>query len=136
MEGAYMAGANLEGANMAGANLAGAKLPHFQICPQEGDFIGWKALSDCLIAKLLITGARTSTLVGRKCRTSEAKVLSIQHRSTGEFVSQGVSCYNRDFIYNTGGRVTEPGYDDDIRIDCTNGIHFFMTRAEAFDYAA
>jgi hypothetical protein len=36
--------------------------------------------------------------------------------------------------YKEGEIVVADSYDDDIRIECTNGIHFFMTRKEAKDW--
>jgi hypothetical protein len=128
--------ANLSGANLSGAclyraclyraNLSGANLPHFQICPEEGDFIGWKKLSNKVVAKLLIpaTANRTSSLVGRKCRAEFVVVLA----------GEGASSYDRSTKYIPGATVYPDEYDDDIRVECTSGIHFFITRKEAEEY--
>ena len=126
LSGADLSGANLCGANLCGANLHGAKLPHFQICPEEGDFIGWKKLRRGVVVKLLIpAGAkRTSSLVGRKCRAEFVVVLE----------GDGVSRYDGETKYTPNCYVYPDKYDDDVRIECTNGIHFFMTRKEADEY--
>ena len=36
--------------------------------------------------------------------------------------------------HREGDRVYPDGFDDDIRIQCSNGIHFFLTRAEAEEW--
>jgi hypothetical protein len=118
--------ANLSCANLSDADLSGANLPHFQICPEEGDFIGWKKLSNKVVAKLLIpaTAKRTSSLVGRKCRAEFVVVLA----------GEGASSYDRITKYIPGATVYPDEYDDDIRVECTSGIHFFITRKEAEEY--
>ena len=126
LSGAYLSRANLSGANLSGANLSGARLPHFQICPEEGSFIGWKKLSGGVIAKLLIPSAakRTSTLVGRKCRAEWVEVIS----------GCGWDKHSGKTEYVAGKTVYPDKYDGDIRVECTHGIHFFMTRKEAEEY--
>ena len=102
-------------------------LPHFQICPEKGSFIAWKKTTKGVV-KLLIGGdsRRTSTLVGRKCRASKVEVLEGFEGATGP---------NRGGLYYHTGAVLEvKDYDDDIRVECTRGIHFFMTRKEAEEW--
>ena len=130
LQGAYLYGANLyranlKWANLKGANLEGAKIPHFQICPEEGDFIAWKKVHGGVL-KLLIPAAakRTSSLVGRKCRAEFVVVLE----------GSGASQHDNKTIYEPGMTVYPDKYDDDIRVECTSGIHFFMTRKEAEEY--
>jgi len=144
LRGAHLSGANLSGANLSGANLRGANLsvanlrgaylrgvdlPFYNI-PQEGSLIVWKAGVDGTI-KLCIpdTAKRTGSLVGRKCRAEYANVL---WTSTGGTIT---GRYNNEVKYTPGERVTPDSYDDDPRVECTHGIHFFLTReeAEAFD---
>ena len=130
LSGANLSGANLSGANLSGANLYNANLPNFQICPEEGTFIAYKKVQGNVVLKLRIEGGRTSSLVGRKCRTSKAFVLEAIGSDAKEFRSLHAS----DFIYRVGEYVEVPDYDPDIRIECTRGIHFFMTQAEAAQY--
>ena len=133
LRGAYLSEADLRGAylseaNLRGAYLNGANLPNFQICPEEGDFIGWKKLQGNIVAKLLIPAEakRTSTLVGRKCRAEFVKVLELTHST--------YDMYSGRTLYVQGEMVYPDKYDDDIRIECTNGIHFFITKREAEEY--
>ena len=123
LEGANLEGANLRGANLRGADLVDAKLPDFQIVPQEGSFIAYKKVNIGVIKLLIPEDAqRTSTLVGRKCRASYVKVLE----------GSGVSLTHTSKLeYKEGEFVYPDKYDDDIRVECTHGIHFFMTKKEA-----
>jgi hypothetical protein len=143
LSGAYLSGADLSGAylsdaNLSGANLSDANLPTFSIVPEEGAFIAWKKLQGGHIAKLLIPedAKRTSTLVGRKNRASKAQVLAVYQDGTGAEAAQGEefrSMHDGMFTYQVGGTV-EAELNDDIRIECTAGIHFFITRKEAEAY--
>ena len=123
---ANLKGANLEGANLEGANLEGAKLPNFLIVPEEDSFTAYKKVNTGVIKLLIPEDAkRTSTLVGRKCRASHVKVLS----------GSGVSSTHKDKLeYKEGEVVYADAYNDDIRVECTSGIHFFMTRKEAEEW--
>jgi hypothetical protein len=127
--GADLSGANLGGANLGGANLTDAKLPHFMICPELGKFVAWKKLRGGVIAKVGIprSAGRTSSLVGRKCRASHVKVLWLSEGTTGRGLHDGT-------VYEVGKIVRADSYDNDIRVECTHGIHFFQTRAEAEEY--
>ena len=126
LQGAILQGANLRGTTLQGADLRGADLPYFQVCPEEGDFIGWKKVRDNTILKLLIPAAakRTSSLVGRKCRAEFVVVLE----------GEGVSTHDGMTRYYPGDTVYPDKYDGDIRVECTNGIHFFITKREAEEY--
>jgi hypothetical protein len=125
--------ANLENADLYNAylyntNLKNASLPHFQICPEEGSFYAWKKTTIGVIKVYISAKAkRTSSLVSRKCRTSCVKVVS-GDGCGGKSPTYGNLTYNKnDIIY-------ADSFDDDIRLDCTNGIHFFMTKREAEEW--
>jgi hypothetical protein len=128
LSGANLLGANLSGANLTGANLTGANLPHFQIVPEVGAFVGWKKLANGTIAKLEIPAdaKRTSSLVGRKCRASKVVVLE----------GEGESPTATTKLHYAPGMTVEADsyYDDDIRVECSHGIHFFLTKAEAEEW--
>ena len=127
LQGANLQGANLWGADLRGAILQDATLPPFQIVPEEGSFIAFKKV-DTGVIKILIPedAKRTSTLVGRKCRASRVLVL--------EGSGNSPTHTHKALEYKEGEIVVADSYDDDIRIECTNGIHFFMTRKEAEDW--
>jgi hypothetical protein len=121
---------------MPQADLQRARLSAFQICPEEGGFVAWKAIQiDSRfigVIKLAIPSSakRVSALVGRKCRCSKAIPLSC-NRSVGKGVLLGVSCWDSSFEYRQGYPVEPDHYDSDIREECLPGIHFFMTKEEA-----
>tara|TARA_R110002096_G_scaffold66682_3_gene162243 strand:- start:7035 stop:7685 length:651 start_codon:yes stop_codon:yes gene_type:complete len=123
---ANLSRANLSEANLSGADLSEAILPHFQI--PQGELIVYKNLYDAVIATLKIDShtPRTGTLVGRKCRAASAFVLALSHGKREAF-----SWRDLNFKYAVGELVYPDSYDDDIRIECTNGIHFYLTRKEA-----
>ena len=127
LSGADLSGADLSGADLSGADLSGANLPHFQIVPSKGSFTAWKKTTKGVIKIEIPTKAkRTSSLVGRKCRASFIKV--IEGAGCG-----GVSPTQslNELTYNKGDIVYADKYDNDIRVECTHGIHFFMTKEEA-----
>ncbi len=106
-------------------------------CPEEGDFIGWKKVYEIrgsIVLKLLVTGDRVSPLSSRKCRTNEVKVLAAfkdgKECKTGVFASG----YDVNFKYRIGETVTEPNFDPNPLVECSSGIHFFVTRQETEDW--
>lgn len=113
-------------------------------CPVEGSFIGFKGLCsknrrNLLICKLEIPmDAKRSNAFGRKCRCSKAKVLKIlamddEYNFTIP-VEKGFSLHESGFEYKVGEMVYPDSFDDDRWIECSNGIHFFMTKQETIDY--
>lgn len=115
----------LRGANLREADLSGAILPDFLIVPEKGSFRAFKKTTEGVIEiEISASAERTNSLVGRKCRASKIKVLS------GEGCG-GTGPNYRTITYNKGDIIECPDYDGDIRVECTTGIHFFMTRSEA-----
>jgi hypothetical protein len=126
---ADLCGANLRDANLGGAYLSGAKLPDFAICPEVGSFTAWKKHSGGICRVFIPARAkRTSSLVGRKCRASEVKIID------GE---PGHSIYaprGKSIAYESGKYYKAYLFDPDPRVECSGGIHFFMTRKEAEEF--
>jgi len=137
LSGANLSGADLSGANLSGADLYGAEntelaLARTMIVPEEGDFIGYKKIctkEGNRVIKLLIPAEakRVGGTAGRKCRAEFVKML--------EDVS-GWSDHDSSFKYEyKAGDIVHPNkFDDRITEECTNGIHFFITKAEADNY--
>ena len=122
---ANLSKAYLIGANLYKANLSGANLSPYLIVPPKGAFRGYKRLTNNTICELLIPeeAARVSTPVGRKCRAEYVLVIS------------GSGTSDRGGVY-TPGEITRPdSYDPDPRIECSHGIHFYLTHAEAEEYS-
>ena len=140
LEGAYLASADLRDAdlrdaNLVGANLVGANLPAFSICPTEGAFIAFKKAEGVVLKLQILEGAaRVSSLVGRKCRASAVRVLAAWIDGKWDSSPRPLrSTHDSQFVYCVGTDVSAT-LDSDIRVECTKGIHFFMTFEEARDY--
>ena len=129
--------ADLRGADLTDADLTDADLGARSIVPDVGAFTAWKALRDGCIARLTIPvdARRVSPLVGRKCRAEYAVVEAIT-ASDGSGRTTGESLHDAAFTYTVGQTVRPDAFDDDIRVECSNGIHFFITRAEATEYGS
>ena len=133
-------GANLDGVNFFNANLDGAKnIPssvavRLTICPEEGEFIGHKTAGGCYIKLRIPASAKRSNATTRKCRCSKAFVVEIINIETGRKVSEISSNYDENIIYKKGKYVLPDSFDENRWDECSNGIHFFMTREEAEAY--
>ena len=141
LSGADLHNADLRGANLCYANLMGAKnVPYIpMVCPEEGDFIGWKKAEgnkDKVIVKLRIpSDAKRSSATTRKCRCSKAEVIAIYNldeTEAGETTCH--SDYNNSFIYEVGKTVEVTNFSEDRWDECATGIHFFINRQEATNY--
>ena len=158
LTGAYLTGANLARANLADAYLAGANLaranltdtyltdanltranltrakgletqPAQTIILPEGDLIVYKKIVEG-VAKLKIpSDAKRSNATGRKCRAEYAKVIELP-----EGVKVGHSKHDNNFEYKVGKIVRPDKWDDNWADECSNGIHFFITKEEAENY--
>ena len=149
LRGAYLQGAYLRGAYLRGADLRGAYLQDADLrgaapiqCPEDGSFIGFKKAVNIqkdgitsVIVKLKITeNAKRSSATSRKCRCSEAEVLSITSIDGTVNYDNANSRHNRTFEYKVGEIVKVDDFDDNRWNECSTGIHFFITRQEAVDY--
>jgi len=143
---ARLQGADFTDADLNGANLDYAMLPDFQITPQKGSFVAFKAVYiqggrssiPPVILKLEIPAhaKRTSSLVGRKCRASRARIISAYQRDGSRYRGKRfTSIFNNSIHYKMGEMIIPDSYNPDIRLECTNGIHFFMTFEEAANYS-
>ena len=141
LRGADLLNADLRGANLRGADLRSAKnVPYIpMVCPEEGDFIGWKKAEgnkDKVIVKLRIpSDAKRSSATTRKCRCSKAEVIAIYNLDgTEEGETTCHSDYDNSFIYEVGKTVEVTNFSEDRWDECATGIHFFINRQEAIDY--
>ena len=140
--GADLYGADLYGAKVNGADLYGAKVNETVCpisCPEEGSFIGfkkaWLTPIDPVIVKLRIAEtAKRCSATGRKCRCNEAEVLSITSLNGDKEFTEAYSGHDKSFIYKVGETVRVEDFNEDRWNECSTGIHFFITRAEAENY--
>ena len=145
---ADLCGADLRGADLCGADLRGAEnIPTYVcplVCPEEGSFIGFKKAilfnSDIpdkphVIVKLkILENAKRSSATTRKCRCSEAEVISITSLNGNYSLTKAFSSFNPDFMYEVGKIVAVDNFDENRWNECSTGIHFFITRDEAVNY--
>ena len=92
-----------------------------------------------MLCKLEIPAdAKRSSAFGRKCRCSKAKVLEIWGKDCdGDYlvpISRGYSHHDPTFEYKVGETIYPDSFDDNRWDECSNGIHFFITKQEAIDY--
>ena len=152
LRGANLSWANLCGADLRGANLSGADLYEADLyeadlrraknlnfpiaCPEKGTFTAFKKAGKYIIELEIPDDALRSSSTTRKCRCSKAKVASITNLDgTPSDVKSVASCHDSKFIYNLGETVEVPNFDTNRWNECAPGIHFFITRPEAIDYA-
>jgi hypothetical protein len=134
LSGANLSGANLSGANLSGANLSGAKeselvIAKTRILPDEGDVIGWKKCQGGVIVKLLIKSeTKRCHAFGRKCRAERATVIEVFD------ADEGISTHDGKTKYIKGQDVVCDSWGKDWTVECSGGIHFFITRLEAENY--
>ena len=103
-------------------------------CPEIGSFIGWKkGKSGEIICLEIPADAKRSSANNRKCRCDKAKVVSITDKDGNEKEVANSLFYPR-FIYKVGETVYSDKLDKNRWVECSNGIHFFMTRDEAVGY--
>ena len=135
--GADLSKADLNKADLTGADLWGAKIDWPLVCPEKGSFIGYKKCRGGLIVELEIPeDALRSSATTRKCRCSKAKVLSITNLDgSAADVSIVSSKYDVAFVYKVGETVEVLNFNTYRWDECSAGIHFFITRQEAVDYA-
>ena len=149
LSGADLRDTNLRGANLSCANLSGADLSDAKVnehtamyhlaCPEEGAFVGFKKCrsyeGEDVIVKLEIPeDAKRSSATTRKCRCSKAKVVSITGIKSGKNYEVAFSRHDSRFLYRVGETVVPDSFDEDRWNECSNGIHFFITKQEAIDY--
>jgi hypothetical protein len=126
--------ANLRSADLSYANLSYAKNSELAVAVTrilpEGVLIGWKKCSGGVIVKLRIPeAAPRSHAFGRKCRAGFVEVLEVIGAEIGVTSNHGPKTE-----YRVGETVKPDSWDEDFTSECSHGIHFFITRAEAEAY--
>ena len=145
---ADLCGADLRGADLRGADLRGTEnIPTYVcplVCPEEGSFIGFKKAiifnsdipddSHVIVKLKILENAKRSSATTRKCRCSEAEVISITSLNGNYSLTKAFSAFNPDFMYEVGKIVAVDNFDENRWNECSTGIHFFITRDEAVNY--
>ena len=128
---------SLSYANLRDANLSDAEeVPYIpMVCPEEGDFIGWKRAGDKIVKLHIPQDALRSSATTRKCRCNKAEVIEI-YNIDGTIADERIvsSGYDFSFTYEVGKTVEVQDFDTNRWNECTRGIHFFINRQEAINY--
>jgi hypothetical protein len=139
LTGANLRGADLADANLTGANLRGANLTNIKFnenvfgiiinCPEQGEFIAYKKCNGLIVTLKILEDSKRSSATSYKCRCSKALVLDIE---TG--IAQIASNYDKEFLYTVGHVVEVANFDENRWVECSTGIHFFMSKEMARQY--
>ena len=112
-------------------NWFGAEIK--QVFKVKKDIVVFKKLKNDLICELLLKKGQVFQSENHsKCRTNKAVVLKIYDRETKEEHQTGFSRYDKAFEYKVGKEINSK-YDKRI-MECSKGIHFYLTRDEAEKY--
>ena len=136
---ANLSSANLFCADLYGADLYGARIDAVALARQkivpDGTLVVWKKLSEGVVAQLEIPNdaQRTNAIGSRKCRSSAAVVVAL-FKDGVLFDGEAFDRYAGKTRYKAGEVVLPDSYDDSALIECSNGIHWFLTREEAEAY--
>lgn len=136
---ANLSRANLSNTNLYGADLSGARIDALALARQkivpDGTLVVWKKLSEGVVAQLEIPNdaQRTNAIGSRKCRSSAAVVVAL-FKDGVLFDGEAFDRYAGKTRYKAGEVVLPDSYDDSALIECSNGIHWFLTREEAEAY--
>ena len=117
----------------------------------ENKYDGRMYSGDALAKLEIQEDAQRSNAFGRKCRCSKAKVLEIMlirdsscfYELVDELTDPKTilgfnfiyySNFNENFHYQIGDIIVPDAFDPNPLNECSNGIHFFMTKEEAAEY--
>lgn len=93
-----------------------------------------------VVLKIPEDAKRINPYLSNKCRCDKAEVVGIRiidHDDLSVYIDHEVvvSRYSDNrLIYEVGEMVYADSFDDNKAIECSHGIHFFMTEKEAIDY--
>ena len=143
LEYANLYGANLRGANLTGADLRRAELTYADLtdtildekeqCRKgitltEPMTVYKKSDEGKIITLKTPIGAKIFSINNKKRRTNKCKVIDMQ----GE--TELSSWYDTNFKYHVGDEIEIKDFDENYNVECSTGIHFFLTREEAEKY--
>ena len=94
----------------------------------EGELIAWGKKSGHIVGLLIPAKAPRSCATTRKHRSAWVKVLSIDDNEMGTLFHE--SSYGTT-VYSVGKLTYSDSWDEDRWNECSHGIHWFLSRAEA-----
>lgn len=113
-------------------------------CPEKGSFVGYKKVWDniedwyYIIEMFIPKSAKRSSATSRKCRASKVKVLKIEKYDKNdnyiEDVDEVINYKYTETKYKIDEYTFPDSFDTNRWKECSNGIHFFVTKKEAINY--
>ena len=133
LSGADLFRANLSDADLSGANLSDKDISYVQsftnIVP-NGEIEVYKATAHGIATLIIPKEAKRINYIGsRKCRAEYAKVVSII--VDGKKVKRDNGKKDNEFVYEVEKIAKPDKFDPNPLVECSNGIHFFLTKLEA-----
>ena len=98
-------------------------------CPEDGSFDCFKSVWHAIIKLRIPAKAKRSSATSRKCRAEYAKVIWIEEN--WKKIDKLENNDHAKTIYVAWEYVYPDTRDEDRRNECSNWIHFFLTRWEA-----
>ena len=130
LSGANLSKADLFRANLSRANLSGAKgLAGFRITP-DGAFLCYKKLASGEVATVSVPSEaqRVNAYGSRKIRVSMLRVEAIDGVANGQ---PRTGTHRAGLDYQIGAVLSVDDFDPDPRVECSRGLHVWLTRDEA-----
>ncbi len=145
LSGAVLSGADLRNADLRNAVLRNADLRNAvngelafamtEILPRGGEVLGWKKCRKGVLVSLRIPpAAKRSNATGRKCRAECAEIVSVEN-ADGAPCEVGVSIHDSGTEYRAGEVVKCHQWGADRWVECSGGIHFYLTKEEAIAHS-
>ena len=143
LDGVNFSYSDLSGANLSGADLINSELEYADLTDTILDekeqcrkgivltesIAGYKkAYEDKIITLKIPIDAKVFSINNNKRRTNKVKVIDMQ----GE--TELSSIHDNDFKYHVGDEIEITDFDERYNVECSTGIHFFLTREEAENY--
>ena len=125
--------ADLTRVDLTGADLTDTILDEKEQCRKgivlTEPMTGYKKSNEGKIITLEIPiGAKVFSINNYKRRTSKCKVINMQGKT------ELSSIHDTNFKYHVGDEIEIKDFDDRYNVECSTGIHFFLTRKEAKKY--
>jgi len=130
-ERANLRDANLRDAYLRGANLSGAKWDYRTVgihAAPEGELVAWGKKGQHIVKMLVPAHTPRSCATTRKHRSAWVLVLEIDDGAVTSFEHR--TEYGA-VTYEVGRETRADSWDTDRWNECSRGIHWFLSRAEA-----
>ena len=127
--------ANLADADLTDVKTNDATYGFWLACPEVGSFIAFKKAHEKIVVLEIPADARRSSATSLKCRCDKAKVLRIENLDGSlSSLSEIASDFDSNFVYKVGEIVSVDDFDTNRWVECSAGIHFFISRQLAVNY--